>query len=162
MKNTLIFLSMILALSAVSAFGQHASVMGNWTTYVAKSTSYTSQTTNAPVPLEPFVSYKFQADGTYEYYLNRISTAGNCTVSSTSFHKGTYALDGTTLTLTPGKNKESNKNTCTSNSLYGDRIETTKAGPKRIYEVRNRKADGDQESLCLKANGGETCYYRAP
>ena len=160
MKKIILLLSLILFANVLSALGQQASVVGSWKNGDVDPLNYARQTTNAPVPAEPVNTYKFMANGSYEFSSFRQSTTGNCTLTFFNFNKGKYVIDGSTITLTPGKDNWKNENSCAASNIFGNKIEQKKAPAKRSYEFRKMTSVEGRELLCLKFDSGETCYHR--
>jgi hypothetical protein len=151
----------ILITNILNVFGQQASVLGSWKTGDIDPLNYAKQTTNASTPnSEPVNTYKFLANGNYEYTSFRRSTTGNCSLTFFNFNKGKYVITGETITLTPGKDNLKTENSCAANSVFGNNIERKKAPAKRSYQFRTTTSVEGKEVLCLKFEAGETCYHR--
>ncbi len=163
MKKIILFLSLILMANILNVSGQQTGIAGSWKTGDVDPLNYAKQTTNAPVSNgEPVNTYKFMGNGNYEFSSYRQSTTGNCTLIFFNFNKGKYAIDGSTITLTPGKDNWKNENSCAASNIFGNKIEQKKAPAKRSYEFRTTTSVEGKDLLCLKFASGETCYHRIP
>ncbi len=161
MKKVILFLTIIFLANVLNVFGQQAAVLGSWKTGDVDPLNYAKQTTNAVAAnSEPASTYKFLANGNYEFTSFRVSSTGNCTLTFFNFNKGKYVIDGSTITLTPGKDNLKTENSCAPSNTFGNKIEQKKAPAKRSYEFRTTTSVEGKELLCLKFETGETCYHR--
>lgn len=116
MKNLLLKFLMV-TLTAAPTVNSHArdgaSIVGSWSDSGVGLTQYENKTTGALKPGRgSSFTYKFSADGTFEYIGYMEVTTYNCTTTLFNHKTGAYTLDGQTVTFHPTKDHWKNANTC--------------------------------------------------
>lgn len=153
------FLTMFLMMSANQVFGQKlpAELVGEWrngsVSMLQEKNTVTGQTT--PSNGSTF-SYKFYADGRFEFAGYLKSTMYGCTTDLFNDKRGKVEIDGDRLTLVPTKNYWKNTYSCSpaSNKERNYTLE------KEIYTWRTKEDDYGRTLICLANAKGESCYRR--
>src|SRR5688500_455825 len=109
----LLIFTALIAVQAYSAFGQTDSIVGNWKNGSVGTISYQNRVTGSTKPGRgSLFTYKFLANGTYEYIGYMEITMYNCTTTLFNQITGKYNVDGTTISLNPSRDFWKNTNSC--------------------------------------------------
>lgn len=147
----------IIGIQAYSAFGQTFSIVGEWKNGSVGMIEYKDRVTDATKPGRGSVfTYKFLANGNYEFVGYMESTMYNCTTALFNQITGKFKLNGSTLELNPARDLWKSTNTCAAS---GNK-QQTKTPVKKSLEVRVSEDQYGNELLCLSDGDGETCYRR--
>lgn len=160
MKKQL-FRSLLLVLAifaqVLSVFAQSSELVGSWKNASVGMIQYQNSTTGATKPGRGSVfSYKFLANGSYEFIGYMETTMYNCTTTLFNEVKGKYAVDGTTVTLNPARDFWKSTNSCYAS---GNK-QQLKTPQESVYEIEFRKDDYGNRLLCLTNDKGESCFKR--
>ena len=153
----LIVFAAIICIQAYSAFGQEANVVGTWNNGNVGSIQYQNRVTGATKPGRGSVfTYKFLANGTYEYVGYMEVSMYNCTTTLFNQITGKYSVSGSTIDLMPNRDFWKSTNSCAAS---GNK-QQTKTPTRRTVEFRTGTNDYGQQELCINDGTGETCYRR--
>ncbi|HBE83577.1 MAG TPA: hypothetical protein PLN05_04905 [Pyrinomonadaceae bacterium] len=147
----------IVGIEVISAFGQNAALVGTWTNGSVGSIQYKDRVTGSTSPGRgSHFSYKFFANGSYEFVGYMESTMYSC--RSTLFNQitGKYRVDGSTIDLDPARDFWKSTNSCAAS---GNK-QTAKTPVRKTVEFRQTMDDYGATLLCLNDGTGETCYRR--
>jgi hypothetical protein len=153
------FLAMFLMIGASQAFGQRipGELIGEWhngrVSMMQERNTVTGQTT--PSNGTTF-TYKFFADGRFEFIGYMKSTMYGCTTDLFNDKRGKVEIDGDQITFVPTKNYWKNTYSCSpaSNKERNYTLE------KETYTWRTKKDDYGATLVCLANAKGESCYRR--
>ena len=156
MKNVLL-ITLSLAIFAAAAFAQSSDITGSWKDGSVGSVGYQNQVTGSVRSGRSHVfTYKFLPNGSYEFvgYME----LNNYGCSSTLFNQitGKYAVDGSTIYLSPARDFWRSGNSCAAS---GNK-ETTKAPTKKTLEFELKQDDYGKDILCIQDGEANTCYGR--
>lgn len=159
-SNTTLWVAIFVILVAVqvySAFGQESAITGTWTNGNVGAIQYQNRVTGSTKPGRGSVfSYKFNANGSYEYVGYMEVSMYNCTTTLFNSISGKYSINGTTLDLDPATDFWKSTNSC---SASGNKKQT-KTPTKKSIEFVTKVNEYGQHLLCLTEGGGETCYRK--
>jgi hypothetical protein len=100
--------------------------------------------------------YVFTADGRFENIGMMQSTQYGCTTTLFNDKRGTYTINGNTVTLTPDKNFWRQQNSCALNSTNERNYTLT----PETYRWRTKTDEWGKPYICLANDKGESCYRR--
>lgn len=150
----ILLLAGLIATQAFTAFAQDE-VVGYWKTggvgMMQEKNTITGQTKNNRGTL---FSYKFNANGTYQFVGYMESTMYGCTTSLFNQIDGRYTVDGSTINLNPSKDFWRNGNTCAPNGTKTQ----TKTPTRKSIEYSHKTDEYGKLFICLNDAGTETCY----
>ena len=154
----LVIFGMLIAVQAYSAFGQSNELVGNWKNGSVGMISYQNRVTGSTKPGRgSLFTYKFNANGTYEFVGYMEITMYNCTTTLFNQISGRYAVNGSTINLNPSRDFWKNTNSCAAS---GNK-QQTKTPTKKSLEFQIREDEYGSTLLCTSEAGGEeTCYKR--
>ena len=148
-----IILAGIIASQGMAAVAQ--SITGYWKTSglgtMQDVNTVTGQTKNNRGSL---FSYKFAANGTYQFIGYMESTMYGCTTALFNQIDGRYTIEGSTIDLNPSKDFWKNTYSCAPKSNK----QQTKTPAKKSLGYSHKKDDYGKLYLCLNDAGTETCY----
>jgi hypothetical protein len=101
--------------------------------------------------------YVFSADGRFENIGMMQSTLYGCTTTLFNDKRGTYTINGNTLTLTPDKNFWRQQFSCAPNSNK----ERNHTLTPETFRWRTKTDEYGKAFICLTNDKGESCYRRA-
>lgn len=101
--------------------------------------------------------YVLTADGRFENIGIMLSTQYGCTTTLFNDKRGTYTINGNTLTLTPDKNFWRQQYSCSPNSNRERNYTLT----PETYRWRTKTDEWGKPYICLANDKGESCYRRA-
>ncbi|HSK73958.1 MAG TPA: hypothetical protein VK892_19825 [Pyrinomonadaceae bacterium] len=140
-----------------SIFAQSSEIVGSWKNGSVGTIQYQNSATGATKPGRGSVfSYKFLANGNYEFAGYMETTMYNCTTSLFNEIKGKYAVEGSTITLNPARDFWKSTNSC----FASGNKEQLKTPQKSVYEIEFKKDDYENRLLCLTNEKGESCFKR--
>ena len=153
---TALWLAIFVAIQAYSAFGQNE-LVGSWKNGSVGMIQYQNRTTGATKPGRGSIfTYKFNANGTYEFVGYMETTMYNCTTTLFNNITGRYSVDGSTINLNPSRDFWKNTNSCAAS---GNK-QTTKTPTRKSLEFEVRDDEYGSRLLCLSEGGSDTCYKR--
>ena len=140
-----------------TAFGQGTAVAGYWKNGSVGAIQYKDRATGSTKPGRgSLFTYKFNANGTYEFIGYMETTMYNCTTTLFNQITGRYTVTDGRIDLAPAKDLWKSTNSCAAS---GNR-QQTKTPVKQSYEFRISQDEYGNEQLCLADSKGETCYRR--
>lgn len=154
---SLTIFAMIVALETTSAQAQTQSLVGTWTNGSVGTIQYQNRTTGAiKTGRGSHFSYKFHANGTYEYVGYMESTLYNCTTTLFNQINGKYTFGDKTIQLDATKDLWKSTNSCAAS---GNKQKTKPVQKMTVtFDIR---ADPDGTTLlCITEKTGETCYRK--
>lgn len=153
----LMILLVLVAVQAFSAFGQTQDLVGSWKNGSVGMIQYQNRTTGATKPGRGSIfTYKFNANGTYEFVGYMEATMYNCTTTLFNQIAGRYAVEGSTITLSPSKDFWKSTNSCAASANK----QQNKTPVKKTAEFEIRKDEYGKTHLCLNEGSGESCYRK--
>jgi hypothetical protein len=159
-SSTSLWLAIIgiaIAVQAYSAFGQTADITGSWKDGSVGSIQYQNQVTGATRSGRSHVfTYKFLANGNYEFVGYMELNMYNCTNTLFNQINGKYTVEGSTIYLNPARDLWRSTNSCAAS---GNK-QTTKAPVKKTLEFETKVDEYGRDLLCLNDGGTVTCYGR--
>lgn len=157
MRKVIIF--SLLALTFITqAFSQTSQLVGNWENGNVGLIQYQNQTTGAiRNGRSSYFSYKFLANGNYEFVGLMEFNMYNCTTSYFNQVGGKYTVDGNEISLNPSRDLWKSTNSCAAS---GNK-EVTKTPTPKTVEFQRKTDDYGNQLLCLTSAEGETCYKRS-
>ena len=133
------------------------SITGYWKTGSVGSLQYQNQVTGATKSNRgSLFSYKFLANGSYEFTGYMESTMYNCTTTLFNEITGRYSVAGTTIDLNPSKDLWKSTNSCAASANKT----RTKTPTKKSLEFRFKTDEYGKEFICLADGSGEQCYRK--
>jgi hypothetical protein len=102
------------------------------------------------------MSYKFYADGRFEYIGYMKSTMYGCTTDLFNDKRGTVELSGDQITFIPTKNYWKNTYSCSPASNK----ERNYVLDRETYSLRTKTDEYGKQLICLANAKGESCYRR--
>jgi hypothetical protein len=159
MKFIPAFFLLIFLFGASQTFAQRmpGEIVGEWhngsVSMLQEKNTVTGRTT--PSNGSTF-TYKFFADGRFEFIGYMKSTMYGCTTDLFNDKRGKVEIDGDRITLVPTKNYWKNTYSCApaSNKEKNHTLE------KETYTWRTKEDDYGKTLVCLANAKGETCYRR--
>ena len=153
------FLAMFLLIGANQAFAQRmpGELVGKWQNGGVSMLQERSTVTGQTTPSNGSIfTYKFYADGRFEFIGYMKSTMYGCTTDLFNDKRGKVEIDGDQITLVPTKNYWKNTYSCSpaSNKERNYILE------KETYTWRTKEDDYGKTLVCLANTKGETCYRR--
>ena len=149
-KFLFLFLSLIFIAGTVSAQNK-SEIVGSWSDSNVGPTNYQNQTTGAyKAGRGNSFTYKFKADGTFEYVGYIEVTTYNCTTSLFNHKTGKYTVEGDTVTLKPNRDHWKNTNSCVASG----NSEKDKTPEEQTYKWRVGTDDADRWALALDSGKG--------
>lgn len=153
----LFIFAVIIALETSSAFAQTANVSGTWTNGSVGTIQYQNRATGATKPGRgSHFSYKFHANGTYEYVGYMESTMYNCTTTLFNQINGKYKVGDGSIQLDSTRDFWKSTNSCAAS---GNK-QQTKPVKKMTVTFDIRTDDYGATLLCITEKEGETCYRK--
>ena len=101
-------------------------------------------------------SYRFSADGSFEFIGYIKSTMYGCTTDLFNDKRGKVEIDGDQITLVPSKNYWKNTYSCAPKSTK-ERDYTLE---RETFRLRAATDQNGREFICLANAKGETCYRK--
>lgn len=155
MKKVFLGIFLTIGLTAANAFAQDSDVTGYWKTGSVGSLQYKNQVTGATKSNRgSLFSYKFLANGTYEFIGYMESTMYNCTTTLFNDITGKYTVEGSTINLNPTRDFWKSTNSCAASANKTQ----TKTPTKKSLEFSHKTDEYGKLFLCLNDAGSETCY----
>lgn len=149
--------AVIVAVQAFSTFGQSNGLIGSWKNGSVGTISYQNRITRATKPGRGSVfTYKFNANGSYEFVGYMETTMYNCTTTLFNQITGSYSVNGSTISLNPSRDFWKSTNSCAAS---GNK-QQTKAPIRKSLEFQIKNDDYGSQLLCLTEGASETCYKR--
>lgn len=149
-----IFLILV-AVQVYSALGQESAIVGTWTNGNVGAVQYQNRVTGSTKPGRGSVfSYKFNANGSYEYIGYMEVSMYNCTTTLFNQITGKYTVEGSTIALDSNRDFWKSTNSCAAS---GNK-QQTKPPVKKTISFRRTTNEYNQEMLCIDEGKGETCY----
>jgi hypothetical protein len=158
-RISILFFAMFLFIGAGQALGQTvpAALVGEWTNGTVSMLQEKNLTTGQVTASNgSYFSYKFYADGRFEFIGYMKSTMYGCTTGLFNDKRGRVEIDGDQITFTPSKNYWKNTYSC-SPSSNKERNHTLE---KETYTWRTKEDDYGKTLICLANAKGESCYRR--
>ena len=150
------FLTFII-LAAFASVATAQDITGYWKNGSVGSIQYQNRTTGATKPGRGSMFwYKFLPNGNYEFVGYMEVTMYNCTTTLFNEIKGTYSVDGSTVSLNPSRDFWKNTNSCAAS---GNK-QTTKTPTRKSLEFVVKNDEYGNDLLCLTESSGETCYRK--
>ncbi len=131
------------------------SIVGTWDNGRISTISRQNTITGAITPGSGTrFEYQFNANGKFSF--TGLATTMNYSCTDTLFNEkaGSYAFNGSTLTLNPTKNFWRKTSTC------GKGSERNYTLAKEIYQFSTKTNEYGQQLICLTNSNGEACYRR--
>lgn len=160
-----LFLAVSLALTpcagGASVFGQQragdvpAELTGKWYDGSVSLLQYKNSVTGSTTPGRgSSFTYKFFADGRFEFVGLMQTTMYNCTTTLYNEKSGAVEIDGSTITLVPERNFWRNTNSCapSSNKEKNHTLE------RETYEWQIKQDEQGRNHVCLTNAAGERCF----
>ena len=150
-------LTVVAAAQAYTVYGQQKELVGSWKNSSTGTISYQNRVTGATRPGRGSIfTYKFNADGTFEYVGYLEMTMYSCTTTLFNNTRGRYSISGSTLTLNLNKDHWKTTNSCAAS---GNKTENRPAKRQTMTFVFKNDDYGKQQ-LCLTTENGESCFSR--
>lgn len=147
----------IIAIEAYAAYGQGSAVVGYWKNGSVGTIQYQNRVTGSTRPGRgSLFTYKFLANGNYEFIGYMETTMYNCTTTLFNQITGKYSVSGSTISLDPARDFWKSTNSCAAS---GNR-QQTKAPTKKTLDFDVREDEYGNDLLCLIDSGSETCYRK--
>lgn len=161
MKNhsrKFLFLLLTLVFAAGTTLAQNKSeIVGSWSESSVGATNYQNQTTGAlKNGRGSSFTYKFKADGTFEYTGYMEVTTYNCTTTLFNHKTGKYVVDGAQVTLKPVKDHWKNTNSCAASG----NSEKDKTPVEETYKWQVGTDDANRWALALDSGKGPMIFRR--
>lgn len=159
-KNTIFavgFLMVVTVFGGMSVSAQSSNVIGEWKNGSIGSIQYKDRVTGSTTPGRGSTfTYKFLANGSYEFVGYMQTTMYNCTTTLFNQITGKYSVVGSTIHLNPARDFWKSTNSCAAS---GNRQQTKTPVKKSLtYEIREDEYGA--ELLCLTEENNETCFRR--
>lgn len=160
MKNLMLFSLLILLLigqQPASAQQMPGELIGLWSTGNVSLLQEKNLTTGQVAASNgSLFSYRFFADGRFEFTGYMKSTMYGCTTDLFNDKRGRVWIEGDQITLVPTKNYWKNTYSCSpqSNKQRNYTLE------KETYTWRPAEDEYGKRYICLANDRGETCYRR--
>lgn len=136
---------------------ESADIIGTWTngrvSTIGEKNVYTGVVTNRG---GTGFKYAFTADGRFEFTGYMESTMYGCTTIVFNDKRGSYKINGDTITLQPTKNYWKNEYSCSPKS---NKEQNYTLKPE-TYTFRVRRNDYGKEEICLNNGKDDACYER--
>lgn len=156
LKFLFLLLFALLAVGTVAAQDK-SEIIGSWSQASVGPTNYQNQTTGAlKNGRGSSFTYKFKADGTFEYVGYMEVTTYNCSTSLYNHKVGKYTVEGSSVTLKPTKDHWKNMNSCAPNS----NTEKDKTPVEETYKWQVGTDDADQWAIALDNGKGPVILRR--
>lgn len=154
----LVIFGMLVAVQAYSAFGQANELVGSWKDGSVGMIQYQNRVTGSTKPGRgSLFTYKFNANGTYEFVGYMEVTMYNCTTTLFNQINGRYSVTGSTINLNPSRDFWKQTNSCAAS---GNK-QQTKTPTKKSLDFQIREDEYGSTLLCTRENGGEeSCFKR--
>lgn len=154
MKTIILTFAFCIALSS-AAFSQD--LTGTWKNGSVGTISYQNRVTGSTRPGRGSMFwYKFLPNGQYEFVGYMETTMYNCTTTLFNEIRGSYTVEGSTISLNPTRDFWKNTNSCAASANK----ETTKAPTKKTLEFEIRNDEYGAQLLCVNEGNGESCFRR--
>lgn len=153
------FLFLFLFLAAGSSFAQKVSseIVGEWhngnVSMMQDKNLTTGQTTASNGST---FTYKFSANGTFEYIGYMKSTMYGCTTDLFNDKRGKFEIKGDQITFIPSKNYWKNTYSCSPNSNK----ERNYTLERETYTFSTKTDEYGKDLICLTNSNGESCFRR--
>lgn len=149
--------AIIVTLETVSAFAQTTNINGTWTNGSVGAIQYQNRATGATKPGRgSHFSYKFNANGTYEFVGYMETTMYNCTTTLFNQVTGKYRVGDGTIQLDSTRDFWKSTNSCAAS---GNK-QQTKPVSKKTVSFDIREDEYGATLLCITEGEGETCYRK--
>lgn len=102
------------------------------------------------------MKYVFTADGRFEHVGLLQSTVYGCTTTLFNDKRGTYEINGSSITLIPSKNFWRQQNNCAPNSTK----ERDYTLDRETLTWRTKTDEYGKQFICLTGKSGESCHRR--
>jgi len=162
MKNQmskLLFLFLTIFLIAGNAFAQQSKseIIGSWSDSSVGWTNYENRTTGAlKNGRGSSFTYKFNANGTFEYIGYMEVTTYNCTTTLFNHKTGRYTVDGSSVTFKTAKDHWKNTNSCAASG----NSTKDKTPENEVAEWVVRENDNGKLELVLDKGKGAMVFRR--
>lgn len=158
MKNiSFLFLFLFLAVGGCFAQKMPAAFVGEWhngsVSMMQEKNLTTGQTTSSNGST---FTYKFFANGSFEFIGYMKSTMYGCTTDLFNDKRGKVEIDGDQITFVPTKNFWKNTYSCAPKSNK----ERNYTLERETYTWRTKTDEYEKEYICLANAKGETCYRK--
>lgn len=153
------FLFVLLFLAAGNSFAQKVSseIVGEWhngnVSMMQDKNLTTGQTTASNGST---FTYKFSANGTFEYIGYMKSTMYGCTTDLFNDKRGKFEIKGDQITFIPSKNYWKNTYSCSPNSNK----ERNYTLERETYTFSTKTDEYGKDLICLTNSNGESCFRR--
>lgn len=156
-KFLFLFLSIFFVAGTTFAQSSKSEIVGSWSDSNVGPTNYENQTTGAyKAGRGNSFTYKFNADGTFEYVGYIEVTTYNCTTTLFNHKTGKYTVDGANVTLKPKRDHWKNTNSCAASG----NSEKDKTPEEQTYEWRVGTDDANRWALALNSGKGWMLFRR--
>ena len=143
--------------SASTAQAQSARVVGEWKNGSIGAIGYKDRVTGSTTPGRGSVfTYKFLANGNYEFVGYMQTTMYSCTTTLFNQITGKYRVEGSTIHLNSARDFWKSTNSCAPSANK----QQTKVPTRRSVEFELRTDEYGAELLCLIEDSGESCFRR--
>ncbi len=143
--------------TAKSAANANA-LFGTWNTGGMSMMADRNRITGATTPSNGSTfKYVFTPDGRFEFIGMMQSTLYGCTTTLFNDKRGSFEMNGSTVTLIPNKNFWRQQNSCAPNSTK----EKNHTLANETFQLRTKTDEYGKPYICLADAKGETCYRRA-
>ena len=153
----ILLLSLFLFAGNLFAHNVPTEIVGEWhngnVSMMQEKNLTTGQTTAANGSI---FTYKFSADGSFEFIGYIKSTMYGCTTDLFNDKRGKIEVDGNRITLVPSKNYWKNTYSCSPKSNK-ERDYTLE---RETFTLRAATDQSGREFICLANAKGETCYRK--
>jgi hypothetical protein len=155
------FLFLLMFLFVGQSFAQQSTVpaelVGKWHNGKISMMADVNTVTGARTPSNGSTfTYKFSADGRFEFVGLMQSTMYGCTTGLFNQKAGKVEIEGSQITFIPSKNFWRNTYSCSPNSNK----ERDYVLEKETYEWRTKEDEYGKQYVCLANAKGESCYRR--
>ncbi len=111
------FLIFVFLVLLTTAYGQSSDIVGEWKNGSVGMIQYQNRTTGSTKPGRGSIfTYRFLANGTYEFVGYMETTMYTCTTTLFNQITGKYRTDGSTLLLDPSRDFWKNTKSCAASS----------------------------------------------
>lgn len=153
----ILLLSLFLLTGNLFAQNVPTEIVGEWSngnvSMLQEKNLTTGQTTAANGAT---FSYRFSADGSFEFIGYIKSTMYGCTTDLFNDKRDTLETDGDRITLVPPKNYRKNTYSCSPKSNK----ERDYALEREAFRLRAATDQNGRKFICLANANGETCYLK--
>lgn len=156
-KFLFLFLTLFFVAGNVSAQQSKSEIVGSWSDSSVGLLNYENRTTGALKNGRGHsFTYKFNANGTFEYIGYMEVTTYNCTTTLFNHKTGKYTVDGSSVTLKPTKDHWKNTNSCAASG----NSTKDKTPENEVMEWTVRENENGKLELVLDKGKGEMVFRR--